>query len=971
MTTALPAQRLLYGSVGRRFEAAVFDWDGTVVADRRADASGVRAVFERLLALGFDLCAVTGTHVGNVAPQLAIAPPGPGMLLYCVNRGSEVFRAGPEGPELVWRRTATEDEEQALDRAADGVVARLAALGLETAVVRDRLNRRKIDLIPLPEWADPPKSEIDALVDAVDARLRRAGVASLPAVVELARAAAAEAGLPTARVTSDAKHVEIGLTDKADSARWVFAHLERRGIAPEQTLVLGDELGPLGGVAGSDSLLLVDEARGATVVSVGVEPLGVPDGVVHLGGGPPRFAELLEDQLARREAGELPRPPVDPEWTVVPDDSAPENEAVRETLLTIGDGRIGTRGTFPSARAQRATVLAAGIYRGERAGERLLECPAWNGLDTGPLSSCRPSLDLRTATLSYDLARGDAEAEAILFSSLARPGTAVLRAAGDPRLVRSRAPLRKAAGTRARRLGDTQLLETQAGGATVVAAAREHASSGRVDRVAAYAEVHDEALGALRKASEAGVERLYAEHRQAWGARWADADVRIVGDPELTRAVRFSLFGLMSAVADSGEAAVGARGLSGPGYRGHVFWDSDVYVLPFLAATHPAAARAMIAYRLNRLETARAAARASGREGARFAWESTRSGLDVTPNAMRTGDGRVVPIRTGTHEEHVTADIAWALDHYLRWTDDAGLADDAAVLFAETARYWASRIRLDRAGRAHIYGVIGPDEYHEPVDDSTFTNVMVRWNLRRAASACGGGRCETTPAERLRWLRLADALVDGFDAETGIYEEFAGWYGLEDVSHAFAGAPFGADRVLGFDVVRRSQIVKQADVVLLHHLVPDEVRDETLAANLDYYEPLTTHGSSLSPAVHASLFARLGRFDEAVRYLRTAAGFDLTDVNGTTADGLHVATMGGVWQALAFGFAGCRPTDAGLVVDPRIPPQWEALELRLRFRGVPLFLRLTPTAIEAQAEGEATLVVGGSTHAVGRERVRL
>jgi hypothetical protein len=299
-TAALPAE------LDRRFEALIFDWDGTAVPDRGADASMVRAAVEAACTLGLHVAVVSGTHAGNIDGQLGARPRGPGELHLLLNRGSEVFRASAEGVELVARRTASEAQEVALDRAAALAVERLSACGLEAMVASQRLNRRKIDLIPTGEWADPPKARIAELLKAVDARLREHKLDGLQAAVELGEAAAAEAGLTDACVTSDAKHIEIGLTDKSDSARWYFAQLWKCGIAPEQVLIVGDELGPLGGLPGSDSKLLIDAGAGATVASVGVEPGGVPVGVIALGGGPAAFQRLLERQVALRRRGALP-----------------------------------------------------------------------------------------------------------------------------------------------------------------------------------------------------------------------------------------------------------------------------------------------------------------------------------------------------------------------------------------------------------------------------------------------------------------------------------------------------------------------------------------------------------------------------------------------------------------------------------------------------------------------------------------
>jgi trehalose/maltose hydrolase-like predicted phosphorylase len=456
----------------------------------------------------------------------------------------------------------------------------------------------------------------------------------------------------------------------------------------------------------------------------------------------------------------------------------------------------------------------------------------------------------------------------------------------------------------------------------------------------------------LAAAEEAGFERVFTRHREAWANRWEASQIIVEGDPALQRAVRFALYHLMGSVADKGEAAVGARGLTGPGYRGHVFWDSDVFVLPFLAATHPEAARAMLEYRLARLPAAQEAARQLGRQGARYPWESARDGIDVTPASARDQAGRVVRIRTGELEEHIVADVAWAAQCYMDWTGDETFEAGAGrLLVVETARYWASRIRLDAAGRGHVYGVIGPDEYHEPVDDNAFTNVMVRWNLRRGAELVGD------EGETSEWLRLADALVDGFDPVSGLYEQFAGFFQLEPliIADVAPRRPIAADLLLGAERVRSAQVLKQADVLMLHHLVPDEVVADSLAPNLAFYEPRTAHGSSLSPAIHAGLLARSGRLSDALATLDVAARIDLDDLTGSTAGGVHLATMGGLWQALVFGFAGVRPRNGALIVHPVLPERWDALELRLFFRGHPLALRIDHDEVSLSGAG---LVIG-------------
>ena len=958
-----------------RFEAVLFDWDGTAVPDRRADASPVRRSVEAACALGMHVAVVSGTHVENIDMQLAARPRGPGSLHLLVNRGSEVYRVAENGPVLVERRAATPEEDAALTAAAKLAVRRLAARGLEAKIVSERLNRRKIDLIPEPAWADPPKAHIAELLEAVEARLRAHGIDGLRAAVELGERAAADAGVSPARVTSDAKHIEIGLTDKADAARWLLAELWRRGIGPGLLLIVGDEMGPLGGVPGSDATLLVPGAQRATAISVGVEPGSVPHGVARLGGGPSAFLEIVRDQVARRRRGDVPELDEDPDWTLTISDGEPGLERVSESLLTLADGRAGTRGSLVcDDAAESPLVVAAGVYRGLGPRTALRPGPLWNRVSGAPAAGGgRRILDLHAGLLRQELGlHSPGRVDALLFSSLARPGTAVLRAhmpAGHrlaPSLV---APEHRDVdfgeedGLRWMQCGDATGSLAAAASQTV----RRDSHSVRLDRVASYAggPVEDrarrEALAAARTARHEGFERLLSQHRSSWAGRWESADVRVVGDPELQRQIRFALFHLMASVADTGEAAVGARGLTGRAYRGHVFWDADVFVLPFLAATHPRAARAMLEYRFRRLATAQAAAAAAGHAGARFPWESAAEGIDVTPHSARNRAGQTVPIGTGRLEEHIVADVAWAAAHYADWADDPKfMCGPGRRLLVETARYWASRVDVDSDGRAHIRGVIGPDEYHVGVDDNAFTNVMARWNLRRAATL--PPHSDVSRGEREQWGAIADAIVDGYDAETGIYEQFAGFHDLEPILIADIAPrrPIAADLLLGPERVRGAQVVKQADVLMLHHLVPHELAPGSLAPNLDHYEPRTAHASSLSPGIHAALLARAGRLPEACAALSLAARIDLEDYSETTAGGLHLAAMGSVWHAVAYGFAGITVHDGTLRLDPHLPETWEALELRLRLRGVPVRILIDHQEITVEAATPVPLAVGGA-----------
>lgn len=700
---------------------------------------------------------------------------------------------------------------------------------------------------------------------------------------------------------------------------------------------------------------------------------------------------VLADQVDRRRRGEPPRFAGDPAWTLTIDGIDQRLERVHESLLTLADGRLGTRGSVLTGSAQgMPSVLLAGIYAGSGAESHLLAGPPWNHLalrEAPPLAPQR-ILDLHNGTLSQQLTGENVRLDAVALSSLARPATALLRVHG----CGSPPPLREDPGTpphddaAAADPDGCRTLRVTDPPASIVAAlhedvravdAAEPARAWTLDRIACYAGTNDgepderAARGRLRAARALGFERLFGEHRRAWAARWEDADIAIDGDDDLRLRVRLALFHLMASVADSGEAAVGARGLTGPAYRGHVFWDTDVYVLPFHAATHPRAARAMLEYRLARLPAALRAAREQGRAGARFAWESAATGDDVTPRAMRDRRGRFVAVRTGDLEQHIVADVAWAACHYADWTGDRAFATGPGrTLLVQAARWWAARIDVEGDG-AHIRGVIGPDEYHVDVDDDAYTNVMARWTLRRAAAAASAVLDE---AERRRWLQLADMLVDNHDRASGVYEQFAGFAGLEPlvIADIAPQRPVAADLLLGAERTRAAQIVKQPDVLMLHYLVPAEVAPGSLAANLGFYEPRTAHGSSLSPGIHAALMARAGRLADALELLRLTARIDLDDIGQTTGGGLHLAAMGSVWGAIAFGFAGLRADGDRLLVDPRPMPGLDAFELRVRFRGSRVRLRVTADDAAISAEPPVAVVTAdGDSFQVARAPQRL
>ncbi len=492
-------------------------------------------------------------------------------------------------------------------------------------------------------------------------------------------------------------------------------------------------------------------------------------------------------------------------------------------------------------------------------------------------------------------------------------------------------------------------------------------------RIAAVAsggpDVEAEARRRVLMARRRGIPELERAHRRVWRRRWAGADTEFDGDRELERSVRFATYRLLELecpdvpVDESNtpaELALGARGLTGTAYRGHVFWDTDVFALPALSSLAPATARRLLDYRWNRLGTAVARARAEGRPGARFPWESATTGLEVTPTEMIGLDGRPIEILTGKLELHITADIAWAIWNHVNWSgDERYLATRGLRLLVEAARYWTARVELDGDGSVHVRDVIGPDEYHVHVDDNTFTNVMIRHNLEIAARVAA--RFEAVDAsERARWLDLADALVDGFDRATGRYEQFTGYFALDDVlATGIAPPPMSADALVGTDVIRRIQVIKQPDVLMAYHLVPHLMDGASLDANIDHYHPRTAHGSSLSPAIAAACLFRARRTEDAMRWLRLAADLDLCDVTGTTPGGLHLATIGGVWQAVTYGVLGIRARESDLLLDPVVPDELGRVSHRFGYRRRVVTVEVDGDHATIESSGPVTITVAG------------
>jgi trehalose/maltose hydrolase-like predicted phosphorylase len=487
------------------------------------------------------------------------------------------------------------------------------------------------------------------------------------------------------------------------------------------------------------------------------------------------------------------------------------------------------------------------------------------------------------------------------------------------------------------------------------------------------------ARAAVTRSRTLGWRGALGAHEAAWKERWDASDVVIEGDDEAQRALRFAVYHLTSAAnPDDERVSVGARGLTGDAYFGHVFWDTEIYLLPFYTAVWPEAARAMLMYRYHTLPAARAKAAREGYKGALYAWESADTGEETTPERVVGPDGSMIEILTGKMELHISADIAYAVWQYWRVTgDDHFFVQAGAEILLETARFWASRAVVEADGGRHIRHVIGPDEYHEDVDDSAFTNVMARWNLQRAL--------ETVDILRARWPERAAALCDklalgeeeladwrdaatrivtGLDAATGLYEQFAGYHRLEPLDLSlYADRKVPIDVVIGRERTQGSQVVKQADVVALLALLPDAFPGAMAEANFRHYEPRTAHGSSLSAGMHALVAARLGDADMALRFLHQAAAADL-EFDPNSAGGIRIAGLGGVWQAVVLGFAGLDLSGDVISLTPRLPSQWRSMSVNVRWRGHKIEVRIAGATVRAEISDGAPvdICIVGKTH---------
>ncbi|MGL5811280.1 MAG: glycoside hydrolase family 65 protein [Nocardioides sp.] len=521
----------------------------------------------------------------------------------------------------------------------------------------------------------------------------------------------------------------------------------------------------------------------------------------------------------------------------------------------------------------------------------------------------------------------------------------------------------------------------------------------RIDKFVAYhtskgvpvPELADRCDRTLDRARTQGIEHQLAEQRTWYDGYWGNADVQIEtatpeADPAVDRrhagqsgqttagsadapspaalqqAVRFNLFSLAQASARADQSGVPAKGVTGSGYEGHYFWDTEVYVVPFLTYTMPEVARNTLHFRTRMLESARARAGEMALGGALFPWRTIN------------GEEASAYYAAGTAQVHIDADIAYALTKYVAATGDHGfMIRDGVDLLVETARMWADLgfWRSNAEQTFHIHGVTGPDEYTTVVNNNLFTNVMARYNLEQAvqavdeleahhpeAHAAMVARLSLADEEVGEWRACATGMVIPFAQELGIHPQDD--YFLDREVWDLSQTPETLrPLLLHFHplVIYRFQVLKQADVVLALFLQGDRFTQAQKRADFEYYDPITTGDSTLSGVVQSIMAAEVGYHELALRYFYEGLYVDLDNLHDNTIDGLHIASAGGVWRALVSGFGGMRDHGGQLSFEPRLPRDWSELSFRLRWRGSRLHVRLRQDSL--------TLTVDDGTTPVG------
>ncbi len=494
----------------------------------------------------------------------------------------------------------------------------------------------------------------------------------------------------------------------------------------------------------------------------------------------------------------------------------------------------------------------------------------------------------------------------------------------------------------------------------------------------------------FNKAFKSKFSTLLSSHIKAWERLWRKADIVIEGPNELQINLRFNIYHmLICANYDYGFSSIGARTLSGEGYRGHIFWDAEIFLMPFYLLNFPQVAKNMLLYRYRRLNKARELAKKAGFKGTKFPWESAYTGEEETPSWAKDLDGSIIKIYTHKMEEHISADIAYAIHKYYQWSKDEKFMEYCGYeMLFEIARFWSSRLEYNKKkDKFEINHVIGPDEFHIDVNNNAYTNMMVKWCLVTAYKSFIWlkekksrlfnnlkKKLSLREKEAVSWRKMASKISINIEKE-GLIEQFDGYFKLKKILPSQTdeyGIPL-IPHNLKIKDLKYTQIIKQADVLMLIYLLEEYFSYKSKLVNYNFYLPRTVHKSSLSPSVHSIVASWVKDLQCAYNFFVFSLRIDIGNLYGNTNGGIHAASLGGTWQAVVFGFCGLRLRQDRLYIEPNLPHRWKRISFSLIYRQRLIKLKISNSLIEtsfrSKQKSPLEMAVFGKNYKIRPNRV--
>lgn len=469
-------------------------------------------------------------------------------------------------------------------------------------------------------------------------------------------------------------------------------------------------------------------------------------------------------------------------------------------------------------------------------------------------------------------------------------------------------------------------------------------------------------------------------HIDAWEKIWEAIDIEIQGDDKAQIGIRFNLYQLSSSAYEGDEkVSIAAKALHGEGYKGHIFWDTETFMLPFFIYTRPSVARSLLMYRYNTLKGARKNALNNGYKGAQFPWESADDGVEVTPKSGFDYDGNPIRIWTGDEEYHINSDITFGIWEYYRATlDKEFMLKYGIEIFLDTAKFWQSRVEYNlNEDRYEINKVIGPDEFHEHVNNNAYTNYLAKWSLKKSLelvdlyknenrigfeSLCS--KLDINKDDFHKWDEIEQKIYIPTSKDVNLIEQFQGYLSLPDVVISECddnGMPLWPE--LNGIKFNDTQLIKQADIVMLMLMLGEEFDKETKIKNYEYYEARTMHKSSLSPSMYSIMGLSIGDTHNAYKYFMKAIMTDIEDNQGNTDFGIHAASTGGSWQSAVMGFGGLSvDKKLNLNISPWIPEGWLNMSFRVKWHQAGVRVNVSKDKVIVKSTGKLKIKIYGQEY---------